>query len=87
MKIGLCYKDDRTNEILKCLNYTYSYHVFLNQNGITIERGKYNVYKRVTNKKEIEEFEQSVKDKPYKYVEEPPIFGWDNILAFNTIYE
>lgn len=88
MKEGLYYKDKRTKEILLCYMFTRSSHVFINQNNITIDRAKYNVYERITSKKLIQKFEKNREGKKGKWITEPRIKGdWDEIMKFNTIYE
>jgi hypothetical protein len=87
MKEGLYYKDKRTGEILLCKMFSRSSHVFINENNVCIERPKYNVYERETNKKTIKEFEEKREGKRSKWITEKRIDGWENVLKFNTIYE
>lgn len=86
MKEGLHYRDKRTNEILLFYHFTRSCHMFINQNNVCVDRPKYNVYERVTDKKAIQDFEESRKGKSRKNVREKPLFGWDEVMNFNTVY-
>jgi hypothetical protein len=67
--------------------FSRSSHVFINENNVCIERPKYNVYERKTNKKMIKEFEEKREGKRSKWITEKRIDGWENVLKFNTIYE
>jgi hypothetical protein len=88
VKEGLYYRDKRTDEILICHTFTRSSHVFINRNNVQIDRGKYNVYKVVSNITVIAEFETNRSAYPNRrFIREPHIFGWGKILQFNTIYE
>lgn len=87
MKEGLYYRDIRTGEILKCKIFSPSCHVFINRNNVHIMRARYDVYQRITNKSEIEEFESNRENKTRKDVREDIILGLDNIMKFNIIYE
>lgn len=87
MKEGLYYRDKRTNEILLFYYFTRSCHMFINLNNVCIDRPKYNVYERVTDKKVIQDFEESRKGKPRKNVREKPLFGWEEVMNFKTVYD
>jgi hypothetical protein len=49
LKIGLFYEDKNTGELFMCDNFTYSFYIWINSKGESIEEDKWEAWKHINN--------------------------------------